>query len=98
MLVGYLLFISYYKENKEHMTLRKKIKSRFKLMLRKLGMLCKHNSKPKHRIRISKTLNPDGTTTVHDRITEQPLNEGDTFQTELHIWKEIHKDVKPKNK
>jgi hypothetical protein len=97
-LVGYLLFISYYKENKEHMTFKKKIKSRFKLMLRRLGMLCKHPNEPKNRIRISKTLNPDGTTTVHDRITEQPLHNGDTFQTELHIWKEIHKDVKPKNK
>ena len=81
------------------MTFKKKIKSRFKLILRRLGMLCKHPNEPKNRIRISKTLNPDGTTTVHDRITEQPLAEGNTFETELHIWKEIHKTVnKTKNK
>ena len=80
------------------MTLKRKIKSRFKLMLRRLGMLCKQPNEPKNRIRISKTLNPDGTTTVHDRITEQPLNEGNTFETELHIWTEIHKPVKQKQK
>jgi hypothetical protein len=91
--VGYLLFIYYNIENKEHMTFKKKITSRFKLMLRHLGMLCKQPREPKTRIRISKTLNPDGTTTVHDRITEQPLNEGNTFETELHIWNEIHKPV-----
>ena len=75
------------------MTLRKKIKSRFKLALRRFGMLCKRKKSPSKRIRITKTLWPDGTVTKHDRITEQPLNESNTFETELHIWKEIHKDV-----
>jgi hypothetical protein len=75
------------------MTLRKKIKSRFKLTLRRLGMLCKQKKSPSKRIRISKTLNPDGTIINHDKLTEQPLYEGNTFETELHIWKEIHKDV-----
>jgi hypothetical protein len=75
------------------MTLRKKIKSRFKLALRRLGMLCKQKKSPSKRIRISKTLNPDGTIINHDKLTEQPLYEGNTFETELHIWKEIHKDV-----
>ena len=98
MLVGYLLFISYYKENKEHMTLKKKIKSRFKLMLRRLGMLCKRPVETTTRIRISKTINPDGSVTKHHRLMEQPLNEGNTFETELHIWKEIHKPVKQKQK
>ena len=81
------------------MTLRKKIKSRFKLALRRFGMLCKQKKSPSKRIRISKTLNPDGTIINHDKLTEQPLYEGNTFETELHIWKEIHKDVnKSKNK
>jgi len=93
VLVGYLLFIYYYIENKEHMTLKKKIKSRFKLMLRRLGMLCKRPVETTSRIRISKTINPDGSVTKHHRLMEQPLNDGNTFETELHIWKEIHKPI-----
>jgi hypothetical protein len=79
------------------MTVRKKIKSKFKLMLRRLGMLCKRPIETTRRIRISKTLNPDGTVTEHHRLTEQPLSDGNTFETELHIWNEIHKNVKNKS-
>jgi hypothetical protein len=67
-------------------------------MLRRLGMVCKKKQDPIKRIRISKTLNPDGTVIEHDRITEQPLYIGSTFETELHIWKEIHKDTFSKKK
>jgi hypothetical protein len=76
------------------MTLVKKVKSKFKLTLRRLGMLCKRPQEQTRRIRISKTLNPDGTITNHHRLTEQPISQGNTFETELHIWKEIHKTVK----
>lgn len=76
------------------MTFIKKLKSRFKLSLRRKGLLCKRPIETTRRIRISRTLNPDGTITHHERLTKQPLNEGNTFETELHIWKEIHKDVK----
>lgn len=69
------------------------IKSKFMLALRRFGMLCKRPSEPTKRIRISRTINADGSVTHHDRLTKQPLNEGNTFQTELHIWNEIHKDV-----
>ena len=74
------------------MTLKKKIKSRFKLMLRRLGMLCKRPIETTNRIRISKTINPDGSVTKHHRLMEQPMQQ-DTFETELHIWNEIHKPV-----
>lgn len=76
------------------MTFIKKLKSRFKLSLRRKGLLCRTPIETTRRIRISKTLNPDGTITHHERLTKQPLNEGNTFETELHIWKEIHKNVK----
>jgi hypothetical protein len=79
------------------MTFRKKVKSKFKLFLRSLGMLCKKPSEPSKRIRISKTLNPDGSVIQHDRLTEQPLFEGNTFESELHIYNEIKNSVK-KNK
>jgi len=76
------------------MTFIKKLKSRFKLSLRRRGLLCKQLAETTHRIRISRTLNPDGTTTQYTRLTKKPIFEGNTFETELHIWREIHKDVK----
>ena len=79
------------------MTFKKKVKSKFKLLLRKIGMLCKKPTEPSKRVRISRTINPDGTTTEHDRITEQPLYTGNTFESELHIYNEIKNTVK-KNK
>ena len=80
------------------MTFRKKTKAKFKSFLRRLGLLCKKPSQPSKRIRITKTLNPDGTTIIHgEKLDKQPLFEGNTFETELHIWNELHKDVK-KNK
>lgn len=79
------------------MTYRKKLKSKFKLFLRRFGMLCKGHTQPSKRIRISRTINPDGSTIQHKRLTSQPLFEGNTFETELHIYNEIKKTVK-KNK
>jgi len=80
------------------MTFRKKTKARFKSFLRRLGLLCKKPTPPSKRIRISKTLWPDGTITNHERLDKQPLFEGNTFETELHIWNELHKDVKKPRK
>jgi hypothetical protein len=79
------------------MTFRKKTKTKFKSFLRRLGLLCKKPSEPSKRIRISQTINPDGSTTKHGKLTEQPLFEGNTFESELHIYNEIKKSVK-KNK
>jgi hypothetical protein len=79
------------------MTFRKKVKSKFKLFLRSLGMICKKPTEPTKRVRISKTINPDGSVIQHERLTSQPLYEGNTFESELHIYNEIKKTVK-KNK
>jgi len=76
------------------MTFRKKTKTKFKSFLRRLGLLCKRPTEPSKRIRISKTLWPDGSTTEHNRITEQPLYTGNTFESELHIYNEIKNTVK----
>lgn len=80
------------------MTFRKKTKARFQSFLRRLGLLCKKPTEPTKRIRISKTINPDGSTTQHDRLTEQPLYEGSTFESELHIYNEIKKTVRKSRK
>jgi hypothetical protein len=79
------------------MTFRKKTKAKFKSFLRRLGLLCKKPSQSSKRVRVSKTIWPNGTVTNHERLDKQPLFEGNTFETELHIWNELHKDVK-KNK
>ena len=80
------------------MTFRTKTKARFQSFLRRLGLLCKKPTEPTKRIRISRTINPDGSTTKHDRLTEQPLYEGNTFESELHIYNEIKKTVKKTRK
>ena len=76
------------------MTFKKKVKSKLKLFLRKIGMLCKKPTGPSKRVRISQTINPDGSVIKHERLDKQPLYEGNTFETELHIYNEIKKTVK----
>jgi hypothetical protein len=78
------------------MTLKKKVKSKLKLFLRRMGMLCRKPIEPSKRIRVSKTVYHDGTTIKHDRITEVPINKN-SFESELHVYNEIKKSVK-KNK
>jgi hypothetical protein len=73
-----------------------KLKNRLKIKLRKMGMLCKKPSPIPKRIRISKTINPDGSETKHNMLFEQPLVEGSTFETELHIWNELKKSKSSK--
>lgn len=80
------------------MTFRTKTKARFQSFLRRLGLLCKKPTEPTKRIRISRTINPDGSTTHHERLTKQPLYEGNTFESELHIWNEIHKSTVKKTR
>jgi hypothetical protein len=80
------------------MTFKTKTKARFQSFLRRLGLLCKKPIEPTKRIRISRTINPDGSTTQHERLIEQPLFEGNTFESELHIYNEIKKTVKTTRK
>jgi hypothetical protein len=80
------------------MTFKTKTKARFQSFLRRLGLLCKKPIEPTKRIRISRTINPDGSTTQHERLIKQPLFEGNTFESELHIYNEIKKTVQPPRK
>jgi hypothetical protein len=76
------------------MTIVKKTKTKIKSFLRRLGLLCKKPTEQTKRIRISRTINTDGSVTEHDRLTQQPINDSNTFETELHIYNEIKKSVK----
>jgi hypothetical protein len=76
------------------MTSKRNLKTMLLIRMRKLGLLCTPTRIRPTRIRISQTINPDGSITKHTRLTEKPLFEGNTLETELHIWNEIHKQNK----
>jgi hypothetical protein len=76
----------------------KRLKSKFKLFLRKIGMLCKKPVEPSKRVRVSKTVYPNGEIVEHGKIEKVPENKH-SFESELHVWREIHKEtVKPSKK
>ena len=76
----------------------KRLKSKFKLFLRKAGMICKKPVETSKRIRVSKTVYPNGETVEHGKIEKVPENKH-SFESELHVWREIHREtVKPSKK
>lgn len=77
------------------MTFKTKTKTQFKLLLRRLGLLCKKPTKITRRLRISHTLNPDGTITVYNSpIFSLPEN---TYgiESEIHVFLEEKKLANP---
>jgi hypothetical protein len=75
------------------MTLRKKAKTKFQLLLRRVGFLCKKPFPPKKGVRISRTCMPDGSVIEHGGFVEEaPLN-NQSFESELHIYHEIKNSV-----
>ena len=76
----------------------KRLKSKFKLFLRRAGMICKKPVETSKRIRVSKTVYPNGETVEHGKIKKVPENKH-SFESELHVWREIHREtVKPSKK
>jgi len=78
------------------MTFKTKAKIQFKLLLRRLGFLCKKPTKITRRLKISHTINPDGTITVYDKpIFSLPEN---TYgiESEIHVFLEEKKLANPK--
>ncbi len=61
----------------------------------KRGMAVANNS---YDIRVSKTVYPNGEIVEHGRIEKLPENKH-SFESELHVWREIHREtVKPSKK
>ena len=83
------------------MTSRKKTKTKFQLLLRRIGFLCKKTQPPKKGVRISRTIMPDGKVIEHGGFVEKaPLN-NQSFLSELHVYHELKNSVKfkqPKKK
>ena len=65
--------------------------------LRRIGWLCKKTTSPKHRVRISKTIYPDGSVEEHGIITKAPENKH-SFESEIHVYNEIKKEFRKYNK
>lgn len=77
------------------MTFKTKTKSQFKLLLRRLGLLCKEPTKRTRCLKISHTLNPDGTITVYNQpIFSLPENIY-SLESEIHVVLEDKKLVNP---
>lgn len=76
---------------------QKRLKYRLLSYLRSIGMLCKKPVQPSKRIRVSKTIFPNGQIMEHDKITQVPENKN-SLESEIHVWKEIHKENTRKNK
>jgi len=79
------------------MTITKQLRTKLLKTLRRVGLLCKKTTTPKHRIRISKTVFPDGTVDEHGIITKVP-NNPNSFESELHVYNELKKSFTEKIK
>jgi hypothetical protein len=75
---------------------KRNLKTAMLLMLRKAGYLCKKPAPAPRGIRVSKSIQPDGTTTYYDKpLKEVPINPN-SFQSELHVYHEVKKLSNPK--
>ena len=79
------------------MTIKRQLRMKLLKALRRVGLLCKKTATPKHRIRISKTVFPDGTVEEHGIINKVPENPN-SFESELHVHNELQKSFKEKLK
>lgn len=70
---------------------KRNLKTAMLLMLRKAGYLCKKPAPAPKGIRVSKSIQPDGTITYYDKpLKEMPTNPN-SFQSELHVYHEVKK-------
>ena len=77
------------------MTFKTKTKNRIKIFLRRLGFLCKKPTKITRRLRVAKTLNPDGTITEYDLPIFQMPENTYGIESEIHVYLEEKKLANP---
>lgn len=75
-----------------------KLKIKFLSFLRKYGMLCKKYIKTTNRLRISKTIFPNGKEMIHDKLVKEPPQNPHSFESELHVYNELKKSYNKKIK
>lgn len=77
------------------MTFKTKTKTQLKLFLRRLGFLCRKPTKVTRRLRVAKTLNPDGTITEYDSLIFQMPENAYGIESEIHVYLEEKKLANP---
>jgi hypothetical protein len=70
---------------------KRNLKTKFLLMLRQLGMLCKTPAPPKKGLRLSKTLMPDGTVIMHDSLLDRAPTNPHDLDSQIHVFHEVKK-------
>ena len=72
---------------------KKRLKTKLKIFLRRAGMLCKTQTKTKSRIRVSKTILPNGDEIIHPPYLPQVPANQISFESELHVYHETRKSL-----
>ena len=80
------------------MTIKRQLRTRLLKALRRIGLLCAKTATPKHRIRISKTVFPDGEEMIHDKNVKEPPLNLHSFESELHVYNELKNSFNEKIK
>lgn len=75
-----------------------KLKIKFLSFLRRYGMLCKKYIKTTNRLRISKTIFPNGEEMIHDKLVKELPQNLHSFESELHVHNELKKSYNEKIK
>lgn len=70
---------------------RKSVKTAALLWLRRAGYLCKKPVSIPKGIRVSKSVQPDGTVTYYDKPLKSIPENPQSFQAELHVYHEVKK-------
>jgi hypothetical protein len=76
------------------MTRKRNFKTWCLLTLRRVGMLCKTPVEPTPRIRVTKTVHPDGTVEVLPaRVQSKDIVNATPMKSEVHVWIENKKSA-----
>jgi hypothetical protein len=80
-----------YKAKIKVMTRNHRLKFKFKLFLRRIGLLCKKSLPEKRRIRVTKTIMPDGNVIQHPSHLERVPENKNSFESAVHVYHELKK-------
>ena len=73
---------------------KRNITTSFLLSLRRVGMLCKTPVEPTPRIRVTKTVHPDGTVDILPaRVQSKDIINTTPMKSEVHVWIENKKSA-----
>ncbi len=74
---------------------KRNLETRIFLILRRLGYLCKKPKAPERRLRISQTINADGTITVYDTYPKEVPVNVHSLNSEINVYLQERKLARP---